>query len=174
MAEGSEGGERRRITLIRHGKAAVEPDGPRGDFDRPLAGRGERDARDMGERLHAIGFDPDRIISSAAKRALRTARLIAKQVGYERSDIEVTEDIYLASPGTLLDVIYAAPNEARHIVLVGHNPGMSDLFDLLCGRTMPAMPTCAIARLEVAAATWPDVTPGSAHLLDFDYPKNTH
>lgn len=71
----------KRLTLVRHAKSSWK-DPSLDDFDRPLNQRGERDAPVMGRRLKARGARPSLILTSPAKRAKRTARLIAEAIGY--------------------------------------------------------------------------------------------
>jgi phosphohistidine phosphatase len=161
----------RHLTLIRHAKANADHRGGRGDFDRPLAERGEKDVKRMGKRLAAIGFAPDRIVSSAALRAHQTACEIARRIDHSASAIETREDMYLASGGSLLDVVRETDASLEHLALVGHNPGLSDLWDWLVDERGSVLPTCGIARLELTLGCWADASPGDAILLEFDFPK---
>jgi len=161
----------KHLTLIRHAKASADHRGGRRDFDRPLAERGEKDVKRLGKRLTSIDFEPDRIVSSTACRALQTATEIARRVGFPSDAIVTRDDMYLASAGTLLDIVGRTESEVGHLVLVGHNPGISDLWEWLVDRRESGMPTCAIARLELTLGAWLDASQGDATLLDFDYPK---
>lgn len=158
------------LTLIRHAKSSWKEPGVE-DFDRTLNKRGERDAPRMGERLAATGEQPDLIVSSSARRAERTARLIAEQLGIDPADVVLGAELYLAPPARMLDVVRALDPGLEHVALVGHNPGITDFLNQLSDVTVDDMPTCAIARLRLDVERWGDAEPGCAHLLDFDYPK---
>lgn len=161
----------RLLTLIRHAKASVEQRGGGGDFERALAPRGERDVVRMGKRLATAGSTPDLIVSSAALRADQTARAIAVEIGHPLDQIVTSEDLYLASERYLLDSVRATDPAVRHLALVGHNPGLSDLWGWLTDDYGTNLPTCGIARLELETESWREVIPGCALLVDFDYPK---
>ena len=75
----------KQLTLIRHAKSSWKQTGME-DSARPLNRRGKSDAIDMGQRLAAIEFMPDVLISSPAKRARSTARRMGKEIGYEKSE----------------------------------------------------------------------------------------
>ncbi|MBW2231005.1 MAG: histidine phosphatase family protein [Deltaproteobacteria bacterium] len=161
----------KHLTLIRHAKASVNHRGGRGDFDRPLAERGERDAKRMATRLAAIGFAPDLLVSSAAERALQTAHEIAGRIDDLAESIVTRDDMYLASARALLDIVRETEAGVRHLVLVGHNPGLSDLWDWLVDERGGGLPTGGIARLELSVGSWLDASQGDAILLDFDHPR---
>ena len=71
----------KRLVLIRHAKSSWKNPGLR-DFDRPLNKRGKADAPEMGRRLAQRSLMPDRLLSSPAKRAIRTAEIIADAIGF--------------------------------------------------------------------------------------------
>ena len=158
------------LTLIRHAKSSWKQAGI-DDFDRPLNGRGERDAPRMGKRLADAGAVPDLIISSSARRALRTAQVIAEQLGIDPADVVLGSNLYLASPGQMLDTLRGLDPSLRHAALVAHNPGIGDLLNGLTGCRIDNVPTCGIARLRLDVERWSQTDLGVAELLEFDYPK---
>jgi len=161
----------RRLTLVRHAKASTEPRGGSRDFERPLAPRGEQDAARMGERLARAGVMPDRIVASTARRAAQTADAVARAIGYPTRDIERNDAVYMASRRELVERVEATDASVRHLLLVGHNPGMSELWGWLTGDLRTELPTCGIARLELETPAWDALFEGCARLIDFDYPK---
>ena len=158
-----------RLTLVRHAKSSRE-DMSLDDFMRPLNDRGKRDAPEMGRRLRESGVQPDLIVSSPAKRAIKTARLIAGELCPE-AEILDAEEIYEAEAGELLKLVQALPAEKRDVMLVGHNPGVTDFANLFLQTGIANMPTCGLVRLAFAAQHWRDISPQRASLLLFDYPK---
>ncbi len=62
------------LILMRHGKSDWA-EGGQPDFDRPLAPRGIRAAKQAGRLLDKVGLRPDRVLTSADERARRTAEL---------------------------------------------------------------------------------------------------
>ena len=160
----------RRLTLIRHAKASTQHSRDQRDFERPLGERGENDAERMGKRLAALGFQPDLVVSSTAERALRTAMIIADRVGHATGSIVTRDDLYLASRGKLQKIVQETAATVGHLVLVGHNPGMSDLWGWLADDHGPSMPTCGIVRIELSHGSWANTARGDAVLLDFDFP----
>ena len=161
---------RRLLTLLRHAKSSWK-DVTLGDFERPLNRRGERDAPEMGRRLAALGFAPDLIVASPAERALRTARTLAREIGYPVARIRFEESLYGATPETLLAEIRALDDALGHVAIVGHNPGLTELHNALAAPGIDNIPTCGVVRLELGVGSWKRVTRRCATLLDFDYPK---
>lgn len=141
------------------------------DFDRALNDRGERDAPRMGKRLSRAGPPPGLIVSSSAKRAARTARVIAEQLGHDPAAVVLDRDLYLASPSRMMDTLRALAPDLDHAALVAHNPGVTDLVNALADVRIDNVPTCGIARLSLDIERWSELDSGCAELEDFDYPK---
>jgi len=161
----------RRLILLRHGKSGWD-DARLDDFDRPLAPRGLRDVPEMGRRLAKRGQQPDLIISSAALRAISTAQAVARELGYREDRIVADAGLYHASPETILSYAQRAPNDAATLMLVGHNPGMTELSNRLAHIRLDNMPTAGMLCVEFdAASSWADIDPGRARFAWFDYPK---
>ena len=114
-------------------QSRVGSGGAADDVDRPLAARGERDAPKMGERLAAAGCVPGASRSRAhAARAVRTARLAATELDQAAATAsQTTPTLYLASPDEILDVVAALDDDLVRLLLVGHNPGLTELANRL-------------------------------------------
>ena len=157
------------LFLVRHAKASPgDPALP--DRDRPLNERGLREVATMGQRLAQRGIKPDVLLSSPAARALTTAEHLAKALGIRRKDIVVIERLYNALPGDLLGVIQGLGAEHGRAMLVGHNPGLTELASRFASE-ITNLPTCAIAEFTFAAATW-DIGTAEPGNVVLDHPKN--
>lgn len=167
----------RRIIVLRHARA----DWPNGvsDHDRPLADRGRPQATETGEWLADTGINPDYVLCSTAKRARETWKLVAHELP-KRSRKTVYEDrLYEASPGVIIEVIQETPEEYSDLLLVGHNPGVLGLTQVLAGdegdqaaferMRVGGFPTAAVAVLTFNGG-WKSVEPGVAKLDAYHTP----
>lgn len=164
----------KRLLLLRHAKALPAED-PLADIARPLAARGERDAAWVAERLSRHGLAPHRIIASPAARALNTAKIVAAAVGYPREDIATLHPLYLAEASAIQKIIAAQDARSNSLLVVGHNPGLSELvLELLPSFEADDLPTAAVVALEYAdAAGWAQIDRAAGRLVYYDFPKNT-
>lgn len=143
------------LYLVRHAKSSRDdPSLP--DRDRPLDDRGKQDAQKMGRRLAKRNLKSDLLVSSPALRALTTAQLIAKELGFERQDIVVDDRLYASSPDDLLAVIRALDRKFDRVMLFGHNPEFTDLAHRLSSQIVD-MPTSAVAEFSFDTKAWSDV-----------------
>jgi phosphohistidine phosphatase len=159
-----------RLTLLRHGKSSWD-DPELEDLERPLAPRGLRDVPEMGRRLAKRGELPGLILSSPALRALSTARAIAREIGYREDGIRQEPALYMASPLEILATLQRLGDPPQHLMVVGHNPGLTELANMLDEFHLDNLPTAAILSVEFDASDWGRIEPASARLLWFDYPK---
>ncbi|NGP54316.1 histidine phosphatase family protein [Thioalkalivibrio sp. XN8] len=159
-----------QLILLRHGKSSWD-DARLDDFDRPLAPRGLRNVPEMGRRLARRGPVPGLVVSSPAVRALATARGVAREVGYREDRIREAPELYLATPDEILAVVHATPAGVDALMVVGHNPGLTELANRLDDIRLDNMPTAAMLCVEFDAASWADIRPANAELCWFDYPK---
>ena len=159
------------LYLVRHAKSSWS-DPSLSDRDRPLNKRGRRSAPDMGRRLAAQDHLPELIISSPAKRAFSTARKIAKELGYERSEIMTDESLYFSGTGGMLEFLENLDDGYQKVMIVGHNPAMTTLLNILSGSSIDNMPTCAVAVIDYHMASWSELRSIEGQLLVYDFPKN--
>ncbi len=152
----------RTLLLLRHAKSSWK-DTALDDHDRPLNVRGKRDAPRMGRLLHEKGILPDRIVSSSAKRARRTAEKVAEAAGFD-GPLDVTDVLYLASPRDYFSVLRGVPLEDCTVMVVGHNPGMEELLSVLTGRQEP-LSTAALVQVELSIDAWTDLSESTAGQL---------
>jgi phosphohistidine phosphatase len=169
------GSPKRRLILLRHAKSAW-PDVA--DHERPLAGRGRRTAPAAGRWLRESGHVPDLVLCSTARRARETWQLAEEELGaHPQTTFE--QRVYGASPAELLDLARQTPSGVRTLMIVGHEPTMSDLTLELAGDDRgPALdqvrvkfPTAAIAILAFTGR-WPELGPGKAKLDNFVVPDD--
>lgn len=144
------------LLVLRHAKSSWD-DPSLDDHERPLNGRGRKDAPRIGAMLKTSGLTPDLVISSDAVRARATAQAAADAAGYTG---EVVRDrrLYLASPRDILAVLRdVRADDADTVMIVGHNPGLEELVLHLTAKPEP-MPTAALAQIELPIEEWQDLT----------------
>lgn len=158
------------LTLVRHAKSSWNhPD--LSDRQRPLNARGERDAPDMGQRIVAHGIRPSLIITSPATRAWTTARIIASEIGYPAEFLQREDSLYLASLEDLLDAVVAQDSGFNNLMVVGHNPGLTEFANFLVPGLTNNLPTAGVVSVQIDRDDWNLYQQPKAELLAFDYPK---
>jgi phosphohistidine phosphatase len=135
-----------QLHLLRHADAGDPEAWTAPDAERPLSGKGEKQADRLGRFLAGVGFEPDAIITSPKLRASQTAERVAELVG-----VAVTVDDRLAGGLEVptVDAILRDAGAPARAVLVGHDPDFSDLLGELTGAPGLEMKKGAIARIDV-------------------------
>jgi phosphohistidine phosphatase len=159
------------LLIVRHAKSSWK-DMSLSDWERPLNKRGKRDAPMMGQRLADIGIRVDSIVSSTAVRAISTADIIADEIGFQK-EIDQRDDLYHADERALLSTIRGFSDDLHAVMLVAHNPSITELVNELSGRWIDNVPTCGIAKFVYDVKSWKDVGRLAPMDFQFDYPKNT-
>lgn len=109
-----------KLVIVRHAHANAH--GPDGDFSRKLSDRGHLQAAQSAEFMRATDLSPGYAIVSAAVRTSQTFDDLGLTC-----PVEYTKRAYNASAGTLLQLAAEAAVEAQCILVVAHNPGVTDL-----------------------------------------------
>lgn len=161
------------LTLVRHAKSSWNhPD--LSDRQRPLNARGERNAPDMGRRIVAHGIRPSLIITSPATRAWTTAKIIAAEIGYPAEFLQREDSLYLASLDDLLDTVVAQDSGFNSLMVVGHNPGLTEFVNFLIPGLTNNLPTAGVVSVQLDRDDWNLYEQPKVELLVFDYPKLTN
>ncbi len=141
------------------------------DFERGLNKRGETHAPLMGKVLKDKEIKVSLIVTSPAKRAKLTAKSVAKELGYETKKILIIEKIYEASAQELLDVINSIDDRYDEVLIVGHNPSMTEIINMLDNVTLDNLPTASVVGFSFRVRSFKDIKPKSGKFLFFEYPK---
>jgi phosphohistidine phosphatase len=151
----------KRLTLMRHGDAQwKDPDVA--DFARPLNRRGSSEAEAMGRRLMELALVPDLIMASPARRTLQTAEIVARELGIPLRSIHYDEALYLAGAQEILRLARAVGPRVPHLMIVGHNPGISELAHLLAsGVDIRGLATAAICSVTFETDQWAAAGPAT-------------
>lgn len=158
----------KKLLVLRHAKSSW--DGAfQTDFERPLNKRGERAAPVMGEFMKMRLLAPDFIVSSPAARAKATAEKVKRAAEFS-APLHFDQRIYEASASDLLQVLMETPDESVCAMIVGHNPGLENLISVLTGE-IQAMPTAALAEIDLNIVSWREIQPGCGNLLNLFKPK---
>lgn len=160
----------KQLTLVRHAKSSWGHPGL-ADHDRPLNKRGEQDAPRMAAHLAASYPPPEAIISSTAVRALSTSKAMAAALGYPAGHVRHEEAIYEASTDSLWALVQGLDDKLQRVMLIGHNPGFTNLVNLLSDAGLENLPTCGVARIEFAVDHWSELRAGDGRLISLDRPK---
>jgi phosphohistidine phosphatase len=139
------------LLLMRHAKSSWKH-AEMPDHERPLNKRGNKDAPIMGGVLKEKELVPQTILCSTAVRAVETSRLVQEKSGYTGEAIFL-DSYYLAEPNAYLEGLQTLPDEIERVLVIGHNPGLEGLLQILSGQIVP-LPTGALAHLVLPINHW--------------------
>lgn len=162
----------KRLIILRHAKSSWRQPALE-DHDRPLSSRGMRDAPLMAQRIIDRNIGPLHVLTSTARRALATAEALAAAEG---GDVTLVQNsgIYLAAPGSLLAALATQNDRLETIVLVGHNPGFTQLANrLLPDLRLSNLPTAGVVSILFPCDSWADIEAARGTLEFLDYPKKS-
>ncbi|HEY9259728.1 SixA phosphatase family protein [Chitinophaga sp.] len=159
------------LLLIRHAKSSwTDPD--MDDFDRPLNKRGKQNAPEMAQYLIARGMVPELIISSPAKRARTTAKIMANEWKYPKQAILLEEELYLCYAATFLKVITKIDDDIGAVAIFAHNPGITDFANYLTEEIrIDNVPTAGVFAIQADTDNWKDFDLAKKKFLFFEYPR---
>lgn len=139
------------LFLLRHAKSSWD-DPTLPDIERPLNARGMRAAELLGTHIRKQNLSFDLVLSSPAIRARETIEIVLKTAKMQ-TDLRYDQRIYEASSIALIDVISQIEEDRKTAMLVGHNPGMEKLLEILTGGIIHVS-TGTLARIELKASRW--------------------
>lgn len=159
------------LLLIRHAKSSwTDPD--MDDFDRPLNKRGKINAPEMAQHLITRGMVPELIISSPAKRARTTAKIMASEWKYPKQAILLEEELYLCYAATFLKVITKIDDDIGAVAIFAHNPGITDFANYLTEEIrIDNVPTAGVFGIQADTDNWKDFDLAKKKFLFFEYPR---
>lgn len=167
------------LYLLRHAKSDWNAPA-RGDFERPLAPRGEKAAPRMGREMNRRAFKPEMVLCSTARRAQETYGLVTDFLP-KKHGIQLHDELYMAAPAKMQKILAQQDNALSSVMMIGHNPGMEAFALELSGpesdqKLLAAMeekyPTAALAVLTFQIDNWRDVKRGKGQLTQFLKPRD--
>lgn len=159
----------RRLILTRHAKSAWD-DPTLADHDRPLNDRGRRSARALGDWMASRGYEPEEVLCSSARRTQETWAMVAGAALEVRPLLRLEPGLYHAGPDKMLTILRTATHPT--VMMLGHNPGISELAALLPARLpmdpdFRRYPTAATLVVDFQIENWSDIRPGDGSVMDF-------
>ena len=153
----------KRVVIVRHAKSV--PYGYDDDFNRDLSSRGKSDAAIIGKELKKSNIKPDIMISSPAKRAIKTARIFADELEFERNTIIENQDIYDGqTTSEFMEMIQEQTDSASTIFIFGHNPGFYYFVSNLLTSFHDDMPTCSTVGIDFDVNSWKEIEASTGRL----------
>ncbi len=157
------------LILVRHGEfVRGDPFVP--NIGCPLARDGKREVGEAAVRFAGLGIQPDLILSSPARRAGETAEIFSKKLGIPPKNIQVDKELFEAEKREILRVVHQLDDSLDTVMLVGHNPAVSELLHHLVSTDVYNLKLAACAVLELSVDRWLDANFGKAELANFDEP----
>ncbi len=159
------------LYIVRHAKSSWNQNNVL-DYDRPLNERGRNDVKLMAKRLKKRDVKVERFLASSAKRTTATTFGLNQAFQLDSSRLEFRQDLYHAGVPVMLHKVCQTQDDCNGLMLVGHNPGISELCDYLTDVEF-YFPTLAIAKVTFAADSWQEISKGTGTVEWYDFPKNT-
>ncbi|MBP6978579.1 MAG: phosphohistidine phosphatase SixA [Bacteroidales bacterium] len=158
------------LYIVRHAKSSWdEPE--LADEERPLLEKGVQKTYKVIDYLNERQVTVDLILSSPAVRAYETARLIAQGIRYPVENISRIQDIYHLDTQQMLNKLTGLSDEIHSVMIVGHNPGVTQLASLLLGKQLDWLPTSAVVGIEFSTHQWQEIAGARRAVLFMIHPR---
>jgi len=160
------------LYLIRHAKSSWSvPD--LSDIERDLSKRGFKDINTIGSYLSLKSISPDIILSSCALRAAQTTDLLVEKI-QSSAPIHYLSEFYLASPESMKEIIMVQEAAIKSMLVVGHNPQLTELANILTDEHIAKLPTLGVVAIEFDIQEWSELEDAKGKIDFFIYPKQFH
>lgn len=161
----------KRLILIRHAKSSWK-DMNLSDFDRPLNKRGMANGEFMSDLLSKKIKSVDAFFSSSSKRTILTSKFFIDKINVNKERIYYSENLYHASSNYLIEFILSLKNSFSTVIIVGHNPGFTDISNYFLGNMFYNMPTCGIVMIDFEVDNWKKIGQKNGKLFYKMFPKD--
>lgn len=158
------------LFLVRHAKSSWK-DVRLSDHQRPLNKRGKKAAPEMARRLKRLSVKPDVIVSSDARRALDTAAAMAEGLDLPKEVIRPMPELYGAASKEILEIVLQFDDSWQQAMVVGHNPGFTELANRFYRHFIANVPTAGVVELRFDAPSWRQIRRDNLEFSRFDFPK---
>lgn len=138
---------------MRHAKSSWNfPDLP--DADRPIVDKGINNTKKIVIELNNRKVQVDLLISSHAKRAYETAKIIATGINYPVEKIEVNKGIYRVDRDDIFNILFALNDNIDSVMIVGHNPTLTQFTNLFLDKKIDILPTSGVISISFEINNW--------------------
>ena len=160
--------EMKKLYIVRHSKSPWKPG--MDDFNRVLKKQGQLNTSFMAGKLLSRGAKIEHIISSSAVRTTETTQLLNEILNVPEQNITFSKELYLSPPETLLNHIHSVPDSVNELMVVAHNPGVSQLINFVANEHLQDVPTTGMACVTFDITSWKEIK-NNGNLGFFIYPK---
>ena len=157
------------LIIIRHSKSSWK-DHSLSDFDRPLNKRGIKDAKKMSFELSEKIKKVDLLLSSSSKRTTQTSNYFLDSMNI-RSNI-FSENLYHSSSDLIFDYVLKINNKYNKAIIVGHNPGLTNIINKLTNLKLDNLPTSGIVIIVFDVDNWENINYQSGLVEWIKFPKD--
>jgi len=144
------------LYIVRHAKAIIDFF-EFADVDRPIITEGIINTNKICVELIKKNVTVGLMISSHAKRAFDTAKIIADEIKYPITKIEINQNIYQSLVENILDIISEVDNNYESLMIIGHNPTFTHLANLFLEKKIENLPTSAIVSISFNTKEWDSI-----------------
>ena len=145
----------KKLIIVRHCKSSWS-DLSLSDYDRPLNKRGERDGSIMSKELSKKIKYVDLLISSSSKRTKLTSNFFIDKININKK--EYRDDFYHSSSENIISILAKINNKIKSVIIIGHNPGFTDLVNSLTNINLFNLPTTGIVMVNVNIKNWSEIS----------------
>lgn len=142
----------KKITLLRHGDSLYQ-DASITDWSRPLSPEGEKECHNVAKFIKDCHPSPSKIISSNARRTVETVKILLEKNKWDPGILNLDKELYLASAKLLTEKIQSQSESINDLIIVGHNPGLSELSSNLLKQSI-YLPTSGCVSLNINLDVW--------------------
>ncbi|MDA0349679.1 MAG: histidine phosphatase family protein [Verrucomicrobia bacterium] len=158
------------IHLIRHAKSGWD-NANLSDKERTISAKGDQSCKLMAERIVEAGCKFDRVFCSTATRAQMTIQALKNALNNHEIEWTSEEALYTFDHYDLLEWCMNLPDTLNELVVVGHNPAITEFTNRMSDRYFDNIPTCGYVQLVFPQAAWRDLLNASAKCTFILTPK---
>ena len=158
------------LYIVRHAKSSLEfPELP--DIDRPIIEKGINNTKKVVVEMQNRNVRVDLLISSHAKRAYETAKIIATGINYPVEKIEVNKEIYHVDENNIFNMLFALNDDIESIMIIGHNPTLTQFVNLFLSKKIDLLPTSGVVSISFNIKKWNDIVNAKPKINFTFFPK---
>ena len=158
----------KKLIIVRHSKSSWK-DMSLSDFNRPLNGRGKSDGPLMADYLKSKINKIDYLHSSSSVRTFETSKYFINQIQFGK--VEYDDSLYHSSATSILNMISNYSADYQSVMIIAHNPGLTNLINNITNISLDNLPTTGIAEIEFNINDWSKLSYKNSNLIDLKFPK---